>query len=617
MCGLIVLAGSFADRAALDRLTDEMTHRGPDDRGTLFDAGPVPVALGHRRLSILDLSALGHQPMANDDGTCHIVYNGEIYNMPELRKQLEKEGCSFRSRTDTEVLLKGYEVWGEKILDRMVGMWGFVILDRKRQRLFGARDRFGIKPLYYVLGPKGAAFASEIQPLASILPARRANDLRVVEYLVWTLQDHTDETMWDGVRQIPPGRHFTYDLASGQMTVNRYWNLPPLNMGPDTRRDGDIVEEARSILKRSMTDHLLSDVPVGACLSGGLDSSIIMGLCADELARRQGARPKAFTAGSNDEYDEQRHAEAVVRHTRADWHKTFPSSKGLQEDEAIFFKRQEEPTMSGSMYAEWCVMRLAKEQGVKVVLNGQGGDETLAGYPDHFNVYAADCIRRGRLGEALSVIPPASPLRVLYALLPDRLRNRVALALRPVWRSLTDDARSRVLPSASESVMRDLCYNDLARRLSSDIERLQLTRLLHYADRNSMAFSIEARVPLLDHRWVEFAFSLSNRWRFGPGGIKTILRRAGEGFVPDSILRRRDKIGFWFPDTLWMRQMGSRIEDRLLHPRFVHRYFTREALRSMVANLRSGQNNPTRSTLVWKAYATEIWGTDVLRQAGD
>lgn len=577
IAGIVRLDSAPVDAAGLHRMAALQTHRGPDGQG--FAAfprdhtalprlwrepaqvpvlGDCPVGLAFRRLAILDLTEAGHQPMGTPDGRYWVVFNGEIYNHVELRRELEASGASFRSRTDTEVLLAAWSAWGERCLERMEGMFAFGILDRPGQRLFLARDRFGIKPLYWAEHAGGIAFASEIKPvLAGLGMPARPSTAAAHDLLVRGRKDHRETTFFEGVQQLPPAHLLTVKARAAPPRA--YYDLSDAVR----RRMADLPEapEARTRLFRealeaTVRSHLRSDVPVGTCLSGGLDSSAIVCLVAAiraDLRTALGATPASdgrfhtFSARSADPaLDEGRYMDAVTRHTGLPNHAVIPGPAGFFDDLPDLLWHQEEPFQGGSPYAQWMVMREASASGVKVLLDGQGADEILGGYPGTAPSAVADDLARLRWGRALSTWRHSS-LGGAKGLAAAGLALVGVRAPRRASPLLSQELRSAGTGSEPP--------RDLPTRLRSERRALvswHLPALLHYEDRNSMAHSLEARVPFLDRRLVELALALPAEDLLGAGWSKRILREAVAADLPEGVRSRRDKIGFATPDASWM-----------------------------------------------------------------
>lgn len=582
----------------LTGMTDRMRHRGPDDEGALlFDgakirgfAGPdtpneiaaeltmrsesggALCALGHRRLSILDLSVAGHQPMAADGQRSWLTYNGEIYNFEELRAELKGLGHHFNSSGDSAVLLAAWRQWGEACLDRLNGMFAFVILDTDRRVLFAARDRFGVKPLYVWRSSEGVlAIASEIKAFIG-LPAWRPGlaAQSAYDFLNWGLTDHHRYTLFEGVEQICGGECFALDLDAplpATLPVRRWYVL----QGDGAASDMDFATAAdrfRDLFADAVALRLRADVPVGTALSGGLDSSSIVCEMAGQI-RTQGrdtALQHSFSACAEDpRYDERPHIEAVVAHAGVANHRIFPRLEDLwaRFDDLVYL--QDEPFGSTSIFAQWSVFGLARKHAVTVTLDGQGADEYLCGYHGFFGALLSNHLRSGRLraawkeAAALRRRHGYRPLRQLAltadAALPDRLaavaRAFVGSAhLEPGW------IAARIRGGRPQDPIRASGGRgpDVPTMSRSQLLNSSLPMLLRWCDRSSMAHGVEARTPFLDYRLVEFAFGAPDFMKIGNGETKRLLRRGLAGVLPDQIRCRQDKMGFVTPEEDWVRR---------------------------------------------------------------
>ncbi|GEJ55435.1 asparagine synthetase B [Anaeromyxobacter diazotrophicus] len=551
-----------------------------DPASTLGTGG---VALGHRRLSILDLSAHGHQPMAYQD-RFWMVFNGEVYNYLELRDELQAKGHRFTSDGDSEVVLAAYAEWGPACLSRFNGMWGLAILDLAKRTLFLARDRFGVKPLYYRVAGGRLAFASEIKAFSALKDWRpQANLPRLLDFLVWAVSDHTPETMFEGVHQIPAGHSLLLNVSGpleggaavdGSAVRPERWYT--VGQAAAIVSDTDAAEEVRATLSESVRLRLRSDVPVGSCLSGGLDSSSIVCIMSELLARAgAGERLRTFTAASKDSaFDESKYAQAIVARARSEAAFVTPEPGKLFDDLSRLTWHQDEPFGSTSMFAQWSVFEAARRSGVVVMLDGQGADEALCGYRGYFGAYLAGLVRKGSLRawgtEAAAmrrVIGFSWPRSVGYTLayltpgllkVVGRFDNRAYADTSWLHGDHTGAFRSDPIRSAGGRA------HSVRGMSLAQITATHLPMLLRWEDRNSMAFSIEARVPFLDYRLVELSLRLADSEKLGGGVTKAVLRRAMRGIVPDVVLDRRDKMGFVTAEPLWMqRDLSARFRAEI------------------------------------------------------
>lgn len=605
MCGLTALFSPSGEARLADAvaMTDVVRHRGPDSEGfcvvsdtdvqrlsgpdTISFAGAADlpsapssssagqqlqglVVLGHRRLSIQDPTVAGHQPFTDADRDLWLTFNGEIYNFVELRSQLRSLGHRFVGHSDTEVALAAYKEWGADCLKRFVGMFALVIVDRRRRVLFAARDHFGVKPLYYWRSPSGTiAFASEIKQF-SVLDgwSARMNGHRVYDFLNFGMHDHTAETMFSDVHQLGAGEYVELNLATGatDVTPRKWWSLEP---SPFHGSFEEAAKEFRIRFEESVSLHLRSDVPVGSCLSGGLDSSSIV--CTSNAALRASGddfTQLAFSATSDDStVDESRWIELVRAATGVDVHARTPQMSDVPDLLPSLTWHMDEPFGSTSIFAQWTVFQLAAENQVKVMLDGQGADEQLAGYTPFFAWRFQELLRRGRMRElahdisatrrmhsgttrmlaqltAYLMVPPSIARwggRLVKApgQQPDAWIDRAALGVT----GYPDPLRET---GAKEPTVRGLA--------TAQLTRSNLPMLLHYEDRDSMAHSIEARVPFLDHRLVEFVLGLPSAYLIGEGTTKRVLRAGMMGSsLPEPIRNRVDKIGFQTAEQRWMR----------------------------------------------------------------
>lgn len=629
MCGLYASVGFDPD----PRYLDLVSHRGPDGRGwRVFYTSAGPVALGHRRLSILDLDARSAQPMATVDERYWLTFNGEIYNFVELRSELEALGRTFRTLSDTEVLLQAYAQWGEAMLDRLLGMFSFVLYDVAEQRLFVARDRFGIKPLYYYVSAKGIAFASEIKQLVDQPGfSRSVNTARAFDYLSVGYTDHTEETMFADAQQLRGGQCVTLDLKTHKLgsplPVRRYYDLTRVR-GPRLT-EAQAARQFRDLFEDSIRIHLRSDVRVGSCLSGGLDSSSIV-MVMYQLLDGKAAEPIHTVSAcfEDKDIDERPYMQAVVAASKAEPHYIFPSAERAFEIAETISWHQDEPFGSASMYAQWCVFEDAARHGVKVMLDGQGADEQLAGYHYfNFELQTRTLLRAGNLTAAAQVVLERRRWHGIS--LKSQVLNLPGRPRLPLWARKSQSqpepgagwldtpamnmARSP-LGAFGDILVRDRVGNsdgkvdDIGELCVANTIAATLPHLLRYEDRNSMAHSIEARLPFLDHRLVEFNIQLWNQHKIVGADTKRVLRTAMRDVLPAIVTSRRDKIGFATPQQTWFRGplrkvMEQRINDAIdLFPQLLNA----DETRALVASSMEG-HRPAGSTL-WMLSNLGVWG---------
>lgn len=642
----------------LQRMADALRHRGPDDEGYLFanlengrydlvggeDTPPevfsscysyspqgkvvdlsaacrYDLGLACRRLAIIDLSPAGHQPMCNEDGTIWIVHNGEVYNFNELRKDLKRLGHRFVSNTDTEVILHAYEEWGPGCLGRFNGMWAFCIWDSKAKKLFCARDRFGIKPFYYYCDANRFMFASEIKALLAAGLPKQVNDKVVYEYLAKGLLDHTEETFFENVKRLRGGEYLEFDLVTWSLSTHRYWDAP-VEIIIEERTDEDYALQLYELLEDAVRLRLISDVPLGTCLSGGLDSSVIVCL-VDKLMRKEGIKlpgsnvQKTFSARYEDKrHDEGRFINAVVRHTGVDARETWPTAAGLLRELDQLIYHQDEPFPNTSMYAQWCVFKLAKTSGVAVTLDGQGADELLAGYDGFRIVYLAHLVKSLHWLQFLREARPFAEDRyggslgkvvrdTAAFLLPARIR-KILGQVKHMGLTPTSWLSSRFMRQFQDLVTTKY-PRDPRLAFVQTLTQTSLPALLRYEDRNSMAHSVESRLPFLDYRVVEFLLSLPVSQKIRDGVTKWVLRNAAKGLIPEEVRQRRDKIGFSTPEDIWLRKdLKNFAETITLSDSFRSRiYFNPTGVQQLLQLHLQGKQN--LSEIIWRILILELW----------
>ena len=593
MCGVSGFWGP-PDRALLEAMTAAQVHRGPDDLGFL-EAGVA--SLGFRRLSIIDLAG-GHQPMSTDDGLVHISYNGEVYNFRELRAELEALDHTFHTNCDTEVVLHAYAEWGTDCFRRFNGMWGVALLDQRGSgvRVVLARDHFGIKPMYYARSGDRVLFASEIKAiLQDPTFERRVDDQQMYEYLAYGLFDHTEATFFDGVRTVPAAAYAIVD--DDGVRVERYWEPVLSESG-----SGDPAE-FRAVFERAVERRLVADVPVGICLSGGLDSSSICTVMARQLEAHVpdsvslGDRLETFSAVfPGDPIDETRYIDAVLDVTGAATSRCEPTAKDFVREMEPWVWHIEEPMVSSAPFAMWMVMRLAREK-VTVTLDGQGGDELLGGYDHYPYVYLRELLKKRRVRtfaqEAWRSRDVVGPL----------VRRRLGQRRHPVdVRGLLDPAWTGAKPAPVD----DRVADDLKQRLLQDFTTYSLPPLLRYEDRASMAHSLEARLPFLDQELVEHILALPAKAIIEHGWNRRVLREGLRGTLPDGVYRRRKKIGFTTPEFRWYRRERAVLNGVLNSPSFASRPYW-DAAAVADAFRRACNGEVEESMFFWRALNAEVW----------
>jgi asparagine synthase (glutamine-hydrolysing) len=598
MCGIsgyIAKSGTI-ESILLKKMTSAVAHRGPDDEGIFIDDR---IGLGHRRLAIIDLTEAGHQPMHYKNYV--IVFNGEVYNYLELKKELIKIGHNFKTRTDTEVILHSYEEWGDKCISLFNGMWAFAIYDRSERKLFCSRDRFGIKPLYYVSTPDVFVFGSEIRQLLPFLTKVSANSEVVQEFLLAGISDPEEETFFEGVYKLHGGSNILYDLESHSFTIKPYYRLcvqphfESLNVDESIQMYGEILSSAVML-------RLRADVAVGTCLSGGLDSSSIATMAAIPYQKERREPFQAITAVSElHSNDESKYAKQVVEHSGMKWLKIKPTYDDFKNTLDDVVRAQEEPFGSPSICMQYFVMKTARENKIPVLLDGQGGDETLLGYERYYASHFLNIMRsRGIVFAAKSLrdswrnndkMSPMNSIMYLIYFSFARLRY------------INYCYRSRYLkkyPSQPKTMkMSAKAIWNIKALQKLEINITNLPQLLRFEDKNSMWHSIETRLPFLDYRAVEAALSLTDEAKINHGWTKYALRCFMEGRMPPSIIWRRNKYGFEAPESLWLTKHASVMNNAISASKLLSKICKRNVLNKIYSKL----DDRTK----WRLYSVALW----------
>ncbi|RFC66757.1 MULTISPECIES: asparagine synthase (glutamine-hydrolyzing) [Mesorhizobium] len=581
MCGI---AGGFwrTDTPLIERrLTaalDLMRHRGPDDNGhetTRTDAGTV--AIGQNRLSIIDLSERGHQPMLSEDGSLVIVFNGEVYNYRELREELRALGHRFRSDSDTEVLLTAWAQWGKSCLTRIEGMFAFAVHDRRAQTLTCVRDAFGIKPFFYSIEGDSFVFASELPALVELRGTVPLPDLqRAYDYLVNGEYDGRPQSFIAGARHLLPGMLLEIDLRTNRIGEPELWWRAPVPKAVDLSFN-DAVEAVRERFLHNIRLHLRSDVPLGAALSGGVDSSAVV--CAIRHVEPKASLHTFSYIAEGNELSEEKWVDLINEVTGAVPHKVRASAQDLARDIDAVVTAQGEPFGSTSIYAQYRVFKLAKENGIKVTLDGQGADELLAGYSGYPGQRLLSLMENGQYTSMHRFVKnwadwPGRSYKEAWMLLgratfPDAVYLRARKALgrdaQPAWLK-TDVLRDAGVVFRENRISLDPANKGrrVIEQLAHALQQRGLPHLLRHGDRNAMAFSIESRVPFLTIPMAELLLSLPENYLISDTGeTKHVFRAAMRGIVPDAVLDRRDKIGFATPEKSWFLSIAPLIRTWL------------------------------------------------------
>lgn len=651
MCGIVGIAGENVSTRWLHLMSNSIKHRGPDDEGYLIvntknnifeerggEDSKIPLkniieptnfninlALGHRRLSIIDPSPSGHQPMKyeKDGKIVWIVYNGEIYNYIEIKDELINRGYEFRTSTDTEIILASYLEWGFDCVKKFNGMWAFVIYDPQKNILFGSRDRFGVKPLYYHQTSTYFSFASEIKALLTLPHIKKVvNEDVLWNYLLYGACEYNNETFFKEIYKLLPSHYFKFDIDTRKLTIRKYYELKHNSKfgrfsQPEFER---IKRKTRSLIQKAVKIRLRSDVAVGSCLSGGIDSSSIV-LTVNSILREMkvpqvGDRQKVFTACYNDpRIDESYFASKVVEKTGAEWYRSYPNSSELLSDLYKLIYCQEEPFGSLSIYAQFKVMELAKRKGVKVLLDGQGGDELFTGYTTFYSPFFLDMIKGLKVVTLFRELRKLknSPIRSLKdlilqitkhlaaAYLPQRLKIYIIKRNdKIISRYIKQEFLNKIPKKDVTKEIVAFSINDFCYLLFSGY---QLQKLLKYEDRNSMIHSIEARTPFSDDiDLIEFVFSIPGVYKIHNGVSKYLLRQAMKDLLPKEILNRKDKIGFAVPEKDWLFEIKEDLKKEL---NVENKYIDTKTLVKDLEELLSSEKIDSGS--LWRVINVVLW----------
>lgn len=604
MCGIAGFYG-FSNEKLIKECSSLLKHRGPDGEGLYFSEN---VTLLNRRLAIIDVKG-GDQPIYNEDKSVAVVYNGEIYNYLELKNELEKLGHTFTTKSDTEVIAHGYEQWGEAAFDRYNGMFGIALYDAKKKKLILARDHFGIKPVYFFHDKKDGKllFSSELKPiLSSGLLQAQPDDRTIYRYLKFRVHDDGRDTFFKDIKRLLPGEMLI--IGQSGMEIRQFSQLKERLLALADRENkeiynSDYITRFRALLTDSIRRRLVSEVPVGTCLSGGLDSSTVVASVNLLLKEKRketdsiGSEQKTFSAvfpGSAN--DEERYIDALLNtceHIKS--FKIFPKAEEFFQDLRDFVKTQEEPTISTGPYAQYQVMKRAHRE-VTVLLDGQGADEMMAGYLPYYFIYLRQLMRRGRYANLLREVFSSLDVVTKYAMLKIKREKSADFTLL-LNHEFAETHRNERFHTQNENIKK---------RLIEDIFHNSLQSLLRYEDRNAMRFSIEGRVPFLDFRLVEELFKMPDQAIIEAGWNKSILRKAFSDILPPSISKRRNKIGFTTPEYEWFRKHSDVILSFFTGEQFLSkRYINQAQIVALFKNFIEGGNSDTM--LFWRVLNMELW----------
>ncbi|MFA6382293.1 MAG: asparagine synthase (glutamine-hydrolyzing) [Candidatus Buchananbacteria bacterium] len=596
----------------LETMLKTIEYRGPNDKGVFADN---LVGLGHRRLSIIDLSSAGHQPMFSDDKSLVIIFNGEIYNYLEIKEELKHSGCNFSTGTDTEVILAAYQKWGENCVEKFNGMWAFVIWDLKEKKLFASRDRFGVKPFYYQLDQNYFLFGSEIKTILAVsLTPRKINYPFLYNFIDRHIPYGCAETVFENIKTLLPAHNLI--IKNGQVQIKRYWQINPDEF--KKKYDYSNPEKTfRQLLIDATKLRLRSDVPVGVCLSGGIDSTTITGIITKIL----GQKIKTFSSIYNEkDYGEGQFIEIANQYYQTEANLIYPNADNFFDIVDKLISHHDEPVRMPGTYSQWHVMECAARE-VIVTLDGQGADELLGGYRWFYPDYLASLINevthfkagtkniskyletRKELKnylnqtydkDVLKILTPKCLLNLKRQFKPenrwqDQILNQKFLA-----------AKTPLPPTPK------IFFDPLNQALFEAFTTTNLPHLLNYEDKISMAFSLEARVPFMDYRIVEFCFGLPYSYKINGYKNKAILRDAFQDILPPEIFNRKDKKGFPTPNEHWFRnELKNQLKKLFYSPTFnEHGLFNTSDVQKIFEQHLAGKNH---ERLLWRIITLELW----------
>jgi asparagine synthase (glutamine-hydrolysing) len=602
MCGIsgiFNINGEPVQPSKIESMNRLIRHRGPDGEGVFVDGN---IGLGSTRLAIIDLREIANQPMFDSDERYVIVYNGEIFNYIELRNDLIQKGYKFNNNSDTEVILNCYKEYGENCQHKLNGMWAFAIWDKKEKALFCSRDRYGIKPFYYYKKDKSFIFGSEIKQILDNAVNTSVNDDMIYDYLVFHFIDHTGQTFFNNIYKLPAG--WMIKITPDDFKISKWYELPQKKLEGNSLKT--LYQDFYNLIYDSVRLRLRSDVEVGSCLSGGLDSSTIVCLMHDILHNEGKAEiQKTYTACYDDqEIDERKYVEEVIRQTNSTKYYLYPDSDGLQDDFDKMLWHQEEPFTGTTVFAQWSVFKKIHETGIKVVLDGQGADEILLGYFSFFPFHLKRLI--------------LNPFRFLSEFFNGISTTQLGLAKfaeNLVYFNSPFVRYRQVMGNSSHFFNRDfvsskhrkklfnemVAASNLEKNRLSNLWNISLPSLLRYEDKNSMAFSVEARLPFLDHKLVEFIFSIPFDYLIKQGWTKHVLRESMKNKIPDDIRMRKGKLAFSVPQKKWLDMMKDFLKNTLAFEFKSDRFINKKA---MLHAIESGHYN---DKILFRAFNLERW----------
>ena len=628
------------DNSLFAKMNNIIKHRGPDDEGYVlinenkttnasgYDTVDIlkekykninemtngyNIILGHRRLSILDLSEKGHQPMQDESGNIQIVFNGEIYNYIEIRDELKEKGYIFNTNCDTEVIVNAYKEWGTNCVNRFNGMWAFALYDKKQSKIFCSRDRFGIKPFYYYLDEEKIIFASEIKQIIEDKTIKRiANDKVIFNYLFYGKDDYNAETFFKSIYSLLPSHNLEIKLDfnnnSFETKIYRYYDLEKKKIQNSEQIN---IKELNDELERSIRYRLRSDIPVGSCLSGGLDSSSIVTKACKELEKKQKNKIfETFTScyDENPEIDERFYSQKVVQRAGCKENLVFPNKENLKEDIEKVIWHQDTPFPTLSIYAQWCVMREANKKGIKVLLDGQGGDETLLGYERYVVFLLKDNLKKLKLKcfyKNYKLYKSSYHLtfsRMMQYLLYFSNNHFLQYLTRYIKSKKMNCLNKEFFKThkKNKDYLKNMNFKNWFELQETEICHSNLIPLLRYEDRNSMAFSIETRVPFLDYQLIEKEMQIPLEHKIKNGYTKNILREIMKDEMDEEVVFRKNKLGFAAPQKNWINELDESYIYEFINNMKTKKYFNEKTIKEIF-------EKKINDEMRWKFLSLEIW----------
>lgn len=595
MCGIsgiINKNGESVEEQEIQKINNLVVHRGPDDEGFYFEKN---FAFGHRRLSILDLSSDGHQPMHYLDKYV-IIYNGEIYNYLELKEELQKEYYVFHSNTDTEVILASYDKWGEECVNKFNGMWAFAIYDKEKDIIFCSRDRFGVKPFYYTQVDGKFIFGSEVKQLLEFYKDRYVNETILVDYLLYGLEEHTNETFFKNIYKLEQSHNLVYNLKTNSFQIKRYFDIK-FDKELNQLDEQDSIVYIKNKLENAIDLRLRSDVKVGTCLSGGLDSSSIAAIASKKYHEKTNETFVAIHAKSVEKKtDESEFAREVAEYCNLNIIVVEPRLEDITNNIEEVIYAQEEPFGSPSIFMQYFVMKQARKNKCIVMLDGQGGDETMFGYESYFSFYFASLLYKFKFIKYVNEIKNLTTFKVskksiIRGSIVTLFKNQLSF----IEKLIKNKKTFIKLKNDRKRLNHLFEFRDFKNFQKKEIMIRNLPHLLRYEDKNSMRNSVETRLPFVDYQFVQSAVSINDSMKFKNGFLKYILRKVVNTILPKDIVWRTNKFGFEAPTDMWIDSHKDEMIEVVENSKIINQ------------TLQLNNKVYSNRTLLWKMYNIAVW----------